>query len=92
MGSPDEITSVIDHLAAEQKQKPLRLLVEEVRVTGWNVQIQLRIPLDAESQDQPPPDGRQSLSSQDRLRSIRVDDGGVVQQPVEDAGGGGVLG
>jgi len=45
MGSPDEITSVIDHLDAEQKQKPLRLLVEEVRVTGWNVQIRLRIPL-----------------------------------------------
>ena len=72
-GFAGRITNVIDHLDAEQKQKLLRLLVEEVRVTGWNVQIQLRIPLDAESQDQPPPDGRPSLSSQDRLRSIRDD-------------------
>jgi site-specific DNA recombinase len=91
-GFAGRITTVIDHLDAEQKQKLLRMLVEEVRVTGWNVQIQLRIPLDAESQDQPPPADRPPLSSQDRLRSIRDDDGGVVQQPVQDAGGGGVFG
>ena len=54
--SPARITAVIDHLDPEQKQKLLRLLIEEVRVTGWNVQIQLRIPLDAESQDRPQPD------------------------------------
>jgi len=54
-GFAARITAVIDHLDAEQKQKLLRLLVEEVRVTGWNVQIQLRIPLDAESQDHPHP-------------------------------------
>src|SRR5664279_2680129 len=70
-GFAGRITAVIDHLDAEQKQKLLRLLVEEVRVTGWNVQIQLRIPLDAESQDQPPASDGSPVSSQDRLRSIR---------------------
>lgn len=91
-GFAGKVTAVIDHLDPEQKQKLLRLLVEEVHVTGWNVQIRLRIPLDAEAQDQPPPGERPALSSQDRLRSIRDDDGGVVQEPVQDAGGGGVLG
>ena len=70
-GFAGRITAVIDQLDPEQKQKLLRLLVEEVRVTGWNVQIQLRIPLDAESHDQPPPRDRPAVSSQDRLRSIR---------------------
>ena len=70
-GFASRVSTVIDHLGPEEKQKLLRLLVEEVRVTGWNVQIQLRIPLDAESQDQPPP-AAGALSSQDRLRSIRV--------------------
>ncbi len=36
-GFAARITAVIDHLDPEQKQKLLRLLVEEVRVTGWNV-------------------------------------------------------
>ena len=40
---------MIDTLDSDQKQTLLRLLVEEVHVTGWNVQIRLRIPL-----DQPP--------------------------------------
>ena len=81
---------MIDHLDPEQKQKLLRLLIEEVRVTGWNVQIQLRIPLDAESQDQPPPNDQPHVSSQDRLRSIRGADVGVVQEPVDGRGGEGL--
>jgi len=44
---------VIDQLDAAQKQQLLRLLIEEVRVTGWHVEIRLRIAL-----DQPPPDPR----------------------------------
>jgi site-specific DNA recombinase len=43
------IHAVIDTLDDTQKQQLLRLLVEDVRVTGWHVQIQLRIALD------PPP-------------------------------------
>ncbi len=36
----------IDQLTFDQRQQLLRLIIDEVRVTGWNVQIQLRIPLD----------------------------------------------
>jgi site-specific DNA recombinase len=36
----------IDQLSFAQRQQLLRLVVEYVRVTGWQVEIQLRIPLD----------------------------------------------
>jgi site-specific DNA recombinase len=36
----------IDKLTFSQRQQLMRLVVEEVRVTGWQVEIQLRIPLD----------------------------------------------
>jgi site-specific DNA recombinase len=36
----------IDKLSFPQRQQLLRLVVEQVRVTGWQVEIQLRIPLD----------------------------------------------
>lgn len=36
----------------DRRQQLLRLLVEEVRVQGWQVEVRLRIPL-----DEPPPDG-----------------------------------
>ena len=45
------IHAVIDTLDDTQKQQLLRLLIEDVRVTGWHVQIRLRIALDP-----PPPD------------------------------------
>ena len=45
------IHAVIDTLDDIQKQQLLRLLIEDVRVTGWHVQIRLRIALD------PPPPG-----------------------------------
>ena len=38
-------TAGIDQLSFQQRQQLLRLVVEEVRVTGWQVVIQLRIPL-----------------------------------------------
>jgi hypothetical protein len=44
------IHAVIDTLDDTQKQQLLRLLIEDVRVTGWHVPIRLRIALD------PPPD------------------------------------
>ena len=63
----------IDALDFEQRQRLVRLLVEEVRVTGPSVQIHLRIPLDEPS----PADGaaesdnaaNPQVSSQFRLRS-----------------------
>jgi hypothetical protein len=36
----------IDKLSFPQRQQLLRFVVEQVRVTGWQVEIQLRIPLD----------------------------------------------
>ena len=98
----DRIRGVIDQLDAVQKQQLLRLLIEEVRVTGWHVEIRLRIALDTPQQDPPgpahshhrptqPPQPR-PVSSQDGLRSIGDHDVAVVQQPVEQADGGGVFG
>ena len=55
----------------------LRLVIEEVHVTGWHVQIRLRIPLD-DNPDGPPrppnpdpgPDRPGPMSTEDRLRSL----------------------
>jgi len=71
------VLAVIDTLDFAQKQTLLRLVVEEVHVTGWHVQIRLRIPLD-ENPDSPPqppnprpePDQDGQVSTQDRLRSL----------------------
>jgi len=94
------IHAVIDTLDDTQKQQLLRLLIEDVRVTGWHVQIRLRIALDPppDSTSPPHPTGKPSsqqprpVSSQNGLRSVSDDDAGMVQQAVENAGGGGVLG
>ena len=40
------VAAVIDHLDPAQQQKLLQLLIEDVQVTGWHIQIRLRIPLD----------------------------------------------
>src|SRR5206468_3651387 len=39
-------TAGIDKLNFAQRQQLMRLVVDHVRVTGWQVEIQLRIPLD----------------------------------------------
>jgi site-specific DNA recombinase len=75
------VLQVIDTLDFDQKQTLLRLMVEDVHVTGWNVQIRLKIPLDDNPDDrpQPPnPDQPRPLSTQDRLRSLGNHDVGVV--------------
>ena len=89
------IHAVIDTLDDTQKQQLLRLLIEDVRVTGWHVQIRLRIALDP-----PPPNhhtdrpNRQTVpphprpvSTQDGLRSVGDDDFGVVDEAVDHGGG-----
>ena len=67
------VLAVIDTLDFDQKQTLLRLVVEEVHVTGWHVQIRLRIPLD-DNPDGPPrppsPDRPGPMSTEDRLRSL----------------------
>ena len=90
------IHAVIDTLDDTQKQQLLRLLIEDVRVTGWHVQIRLRIALDP-----PPPHptgptnpkGKPSsphprpVSSQDGLRSVSGDHLSVVNKAVDHGGG-----
>ncbi len=75
------IHAVIDTLDDTQKQQLLRLLVEDVRVTGWHVQIRLRIALDPPPPEPPhptgptgptgkPPPQPRPVSTQDGLRSV----------------------
>ena len=68
----------------DQRQQLLRLLVEEVRVQGWQVEIRLRIPLDEPSPDGPDPSngeqppGGPGVSSQVRLRSLGRHQGALL--------------
>ena len=86
------VLDVIDTLDFDQKQTLLRLVVEEVHVTGWHVQIRLRIPLD-DNPDGPPrppnpdpgPDRPGPVSTEDRLRSLGSDQAAV---PSQDRGRG----
>jgi site-specific DNA recombinase len=77
------IHAVIDTLDDTQKQQLLRLLIEDVRVAGWHVQIRLRIALDPPPPEPPHPTGPtgttgprgkpsppRPVSTQDRLRSV----------------------
>ena len=65
-----------------KRQKLLRLVVDQVLVRGWRVEIQLRIPL-----DEPPPPPDRGLSSKDRLRSLGVEDMDMMGKPVEQRSG-----
>ena len=51
------VHAIIDNLDDTQKQQLLRLLIEDVRVTGWHVQIRLRIALDPPPPEPPHPTG-----------------------------------
>jgi len=85
------VTAVIDQLNPAQRQELLRLLIEDVQVTGWHVTIRLRIPLDDPPDNDhphrrtPPPrpapasSDTAPVSTQDRLRSLHRGQG--VQLP-----------
>ncbi len=64
-GFSSVVHATIDHLDFEQRQKLLRLVVDQVCVSGWRVEIKLQIPL-----DEPPAPPGHGLSSKDRLRSV----------------------
>jgi site-specific DNA recombinase len=64
-GFANKVNATIDRLDFGQRQKLLRLLVDEVRVKGWQVEIRLSIPL-----DEPPGPPAGGVSSKDRLRSL----------------------
>src|SRR4029079_18976704 len=83
------VHAVIDTLDDIQKQQLLRLLIEDVRVTGWHVEIRLRIALDPPP-PQPtgptstPPPHPHPVSSQDGLRSVSGDGARVMRSFVFD--------
>jgi site-specific DNA recombinase len=67
----------IDSLDFDQRQRLLRLVVEQVRVRGWQVELRLRIPLDAQPDDNHHPKARDhqrsrraAMFSKDGLRSL----------------------
>jgi len=64
-GFAEKIAATIDKLDFEQRQRLLRLVVEQVLVKGWQVEIKLRIPLDT-----PPDPPGSRVSTKDRLRSL----------------------
>jgi site-specific DNA recombinase len=73
----ERVLAALDGLDFPQRQQLLRLVVEEVRVSGWNVEIRLRIPLDDHPNGDPPrspsppgPSGPRRASSNDSLRSF----------------------
>ena len=78
----DRVRAVIDELDHAQRQALLRLLIEDVQVTGWHVKIRLRIPLDEPPGDDHPrdrtpwpgPSGNDTptVSTEDRLRSLHA--------------------
>jgi hypothetical protein len=87
------IHAVVDTLDDTQKQQLLRLPIEDIRVTGWHVQIRLRIALDPPPQPPHPTAGLTGptgptgptrkpsphpVSSQDGLRSVSDDHAGVM--------------
>jgi hypothetical protein len=71
------IRNGIDALEFEERQKLVRLLVEQVRVTGPSVRLHLRIPLEGPASDEDIPShanstkvARRRASNQFDLRSL----------------------
>jgi site-specific DNA recombinase len=71
----ERVAASLDELDPDARQRLMRLVVEKVRVTGWRVEIHLKIPLadDGPDNDDPPsdPTSKPGPSSDMRLRSLR---------------------
>jgi site-specific DNA recombinase len=66
------IADGLEQLDFDQRQRLVRLVVEDVRVTGWQVELRLKLPLD----DEPPdggsrPDAPKSPASTTTTRHLR---------------------
>jgi site-specific DNA recombinase len=72
-GFAERVLASLDELDFEGRQRLLRLVVEKVRVTGWHVEIHLKIPLaddpDTTREPRPPTPGPEP-SSDMGLRSV----------------------
>ncbi len=76
-GFAERVAASLDDLDHEARQRLLRLIVEKVRVTGWRVEIHLKIPLADDGPDEdhrPPgnPDPEPPPSNDMGLRSLRA--------------------
>ncbi len=84
-GFAQQALAGIDTLDFEGRQQLMRLMLEDVRVRGWQVELRLRIPLDTNPPTSPASDkpkrtrarsprgsrpAKEAVSSNDRLRSI----------------------
>ena len=69
-----QIREVIDQLDRPQRQQLLRLLIEDVHVTGWQVKIRLRIPLDPPDPGQTRPGPRRPAPSPTRPQEVSSQD------------------
>ena len=56
-GFAERVAASLDELDPDARQRLLRLVIEKVRVTGWHVEIHLKIPLadDGPDEHRPPP-------------------------------------
>ena len=74
-GFAEQVAASLDDLDVDGRRRLLRLVIEKVRVTGWRVEIHLKIPLPDDPPDEdPPPPGPEpdnEPSSDMRLRSVR---------------------
>jgi site-specific DNA recombinase len=68
-GFARQVRATIDRLDFIQRQKLLRVVVDDVRVSGWLVEIRFRIPL-----DDPPEPPSTRVSTKNRLRSLHRDE------------------
>ena len=89
-GFAEQVAASLDDLDTEGRRRLLRLIVEKIRVTGWRVEIHLKIPLPEDPRDEdPPPPGpkpHNPPSSDMRLRSLGVQDVGVMKEPFDGRG------
>lgn len=84
VGFAERVAASLDELDFEGRRRLLRLVVEKVRVSGWRVEIHLKIPLadgPGDEREPRPPIPEPGPSSDMRLRSVGVEHGGVVEQP-----------
>jgi site-specific DNA recombinase len=68
------VAAALDTTDFQRRQELLRLVIEDVTVTGWNIHIRLRIPLDQGPSDNNPHPSRRTRrkpSSEEHLRSLR---------------------
>jgi len=91
-GFARRVRGALSDLSFEQRQKLVRLTVEEVRVAGCHVEIRLRIQLDQSpdttpSDSSPSPQGNntEAMSTNDRLRSLDGDERRQLQAQTQQA-------